>query len=68
MSAADKRRLNQAAHWNARQAAATTPQEVVAVWFDACRMVARRSEKEGHPEVWPALASHLHDFFQRHAQ
>lgn len=53
--------------WNDRQAAATTPEQVVAVWFDACRMVAKKASKAGRPEVTRELASHLHDFYMKHA-
>lgn len=59
---------NQADFWNARVAAATTPEEIVAVWFDACRMVAKKSKKRGRPDVTNALANLLHDFYQRNAQ
>lgn len=59
---------NQMAFWNARVAAATTPEEVVAVWYDACRMVAKRSKQRGKPDVTNKLANLLHDFYQQHAQ
>lgn len=65
--AAARRRANQAKHWNARQAAATTPAATVSVWFDASRMVATQAEKNGDPEVWLHLAKHLHDFYKRYA-
>lgn len=70
MNAARTRQKNQAAYWNARQEAATHigPSAVAAVWYDACRMVARQVEKNGSNEVWNKLASHLHDFFQAHTQ
>jgi hypothetical protein len=63
-----RRRRNQAKHWNARQAAAKTPQEVVAVWYDACRTSARQAEKNGDPQCWAKLANALHDFYREHAQ
>lgn len=59
---------NRAEHWERRQAAATTPQEKVAVWFDACRMVATHSEIAGHPEVWTKLAEHLNAFYRHYTQ
>jgi len=61
---ARRRKENQAKFWNAKQAAATTPQERVAVWFDACRMLAVRAERNGDTSVSERLASHLHDFFR----
>ena len=70
MNPAQGRQKNQAEYWNARQAAAAVlgPAPVAAVWYDACRMVARQREKQGDAEVWNKLASHLHDFFQAHTQ
>lgn len=70
MKPAQTRQQNQADYWNARQAAAAHlgPSAVAAVWYDACRMVARQREKNGSPEVWNQLASHLHDFFKAHTQ
>jgi formiminotetrahydrofolate cyclodeaminase len=65
---AERRRANQAAHWNARQAAATTPEEVVTVWFDACRMVAKQAANNGQPDAHSKLADHLHDFYKRYAE
>lgn len=61
---------NQAKHWNDRQAAAAErgPDHVAAVWWDACRMLARKAEKTGQSDVWSQLASHLHDFFRHHTQ
>ncbi|MFF1358768.1 hypothetical protein [Streptomyces sp. NPDC058297] len=60
------RRKNQAEFWNDKQARATTPEQRVAVWFDACRMLARNAVKNGRPGLDDALAKHLHDFFQHH--
>lgn len=70
MNAAQNRQKNQAAYWNERQKAAALlgPSAVAAVWYDACRMTARKAEKNGSVDIWNALASHLHDFFQKHAQ
>lgn len=65
---ARRRRENQAEFWNAKQAAATTPTERVAVWFDACRMRAAEAEKSGDTTVAEKLASHLHDFFVTHSR
>lgn len=59
-------RQNQATFWNAKVAAATTPEQVVAVWYDACRMVAKKSKNLGKPEVETELANLLHDFYRRH--
>jgi hypothetical protein len=59
---------NQADFWNPKVAAATTPEEVVAVWYDACRMVAKKSKRRGNPEVTNKLANLLHDFYQQHSQ
>ncbi|MEU6990356.1 hypothetical protein ABZ953_06795 [Streptomyces sp. NPDC046465] len=68
MTAPIDRQKNQAEYWNQRQKAAALlgPDAVAAVWYDACRMVARQSQKHGDTEVWNRLASHLHDFFQHH--
>jgi hypothetical protein len=68
--AAQKRLENQAKHYNARQAEAVQkgPMAVVALWFDASRMVAKNALEDGDPNVANALASHLHDFFKRHTQ
>lgn len=63
---AQTRQKNQAEFWNAKQAAATTPQERAAVWYDACRMLARQADKTGQQPLWDALTSHLHNFFQAH--
>jgi hypothetical protein len=70
VNAAQNRQKNQAAYWNGRQTAAANlgPAAVAAVWYDACRTVARQAEKNGNPEVWNNLASHLHDFFRAHTQ
>lgn len=68
--AADKRLRNQAAHYNSRQAEAVKlgPMYVVALWFDASRKVAKNALDDGDPSVANALASHLHDFFQRYTR
>ncbi|MCX4885883.1 hypothetical protein [Streptomyces sp. NBC_00847] len=66
--AAHTAQRNQADHWNRRQAEAAEkgPDAVAAVWWDACRMLARKAEKAGTPDVWNQLASHLHDFYRHH--
>lgn len=68
MTPAQQAQRNQAAHWNRRQeeAAERGPDHVAAVWWDACRMLARKDEKNGNTTVWDQLASHLHDFYRRH--
>ncbi|MFE9812431.1 hypothetical protein [Streptomyces sp. NPDC005548] len=66
MNAQTRQQQNEAAFWNQKQAAATTPKAVAAVWYDACRKVAANAEKNGGTDLYSALASHLHDFFQRH--
>lgn len=68
--AAQKRLENQAKHYNGRQADAVQkgPMHVVALWFDASRMVAKNALEDGDPAVANALASHLHDFFKRYTQ
>lgn len=68
--AAQAAQRNQAAHWNSRQAEAADkgPDAVAAVWWDACRMLARKAEKAGDTGVWNQLASHLHDFYRHHTQ
>lgn len=68
--AAQKRLENQAKHYNSRQADAVQkgPMHVVALWFDASRMVAKNALEDGDPAVANALASHLHDFFKRYTQ
>jgi hypothetical protein len=63
---AQRRRENQAAFWNEKQAKATSDKELAAVWHDACRMLAMRADKQGGPPLWGPLARHLHDFFQHH--
>jgi hypothetical protein len=68
VNAAQTRQKNQAEFWNARQGAATTPQERAAVWYDACRMLARQADKNGEPALWDALTTHLHNFFQAHTR
>ncbi|MFJ9551773.1 hypothetical protein [Streptomyces erythrochromogenes] len=55
---------NRAKHWNARIAEATTEKERAGVWYDACRTLARQAEREGKPNVWPALTKALHDFYK----
>lgn len=67
LQAEANRRRNQAEFWNDKQARATTPEQRVAVWFDACRMLARNADKNGQPALWDELAKHLHNFFQQHA-
>ena len=62
------RAQNQARFWAERQGAAESPAEVAAIWFDACRMVARQSELAGKPEVWTKLATTLNDFFKSHSE
>ncbi|NUS25046.1 MAG: hypothetical protein HOV92_12600 [Streptomyces sp.] len=68
--AAQRRLENQARHYNSRQAEAVQrgPMDVVALWFDASRKVAKNALEDGDPAVANALASHLHDFFQRYTQ
>jgi len=68
MTTAQNRQKNQAEYWNQRQKAAALlgPDAVAAVWFDACRMVARQNQKLGDADTWNKLASHLHDFFKAH--
>ncbi|MFJ3848322.1 hypothetical protein ACWDO6_20970 [Streptomyces sp. NPDC003674] len=56
---------NRAKHWNARIAEATTERERAGVWYDACRTLAIKAEREGRPEVWRKLTEELHDFFKR---
>jgi hypothetical protein len=58
------RAQNQAKHWEGRQAAATTPQQQAAVWYDAYRMLAANLEAAGKTEVWMRLAERLHGFYQ----
>lgn len=65
---AGRRQANQAAHWNAKQQAASTPQERAAVWWDACRMVAHQHERSGNPQVWRELIDHLHRFYEARAK
>lgn len=62
-----RRSANQAAFWNAKQAAAQTPMERVSVWYDACRMRAAHAENAGDSSVAESLASYLHDFFVSHS-
>lgn len=64
------RKRNQAAFWNEKQARATTPEQRAAVWYDACRMLARNAAKTSEDEqtpVWDKLSHHLHNFFQAHS-
>ncbi|MFJ2781549.1 hypothetical protein [Kitasatospora sp. NPDC087315] len=67
MAVTSRRAQNQAKHWNGKQADAQTSADRASVWFDACRSVAHRAEREGRPEVWTQLQHTLHDFFSRHS-
>lgn len=59
---------NQTNFWNQKVADARTPEAVVAVWYDACRTVAKKAKRLGRPEVETELANMLHDFFRRHTR
>lgn len=61
-----KQQKNRAEFWNEKQAKATTPEARAAIWYDACRMLARKAEKDGRPPLWDDVARHLHSFFQHH--
>ncbi|MFM9373253.1 hypothetical protein [Streptomyces sp. Da 82-17] len=61
------RQRNQAEFWNEKQGKAQTPEARAAVWYDACRMRVRNADPAKQTELWNALASHLHNFFQEHA-
>ena len=68
--AAQTRLKNQAAHYNTRQAQAAErgPLHLVGFWYEVCRKLAKDALEDGDPTVAQALASHFHDFYQRHAQ
>ncbi|MDT0614452.1 hypothetical protein ACPZ13_00645 [Streptomyces sp. IPPR8] len=57
---------NRAKFWNARVAEAQSDQERAGVWYDACRTLARQAERDGKPNLWPALTKTLHDFYKNH--
>jgi hypothetical protein len=67
MAGPTRRQANQAKHWNGKQAEAQTPADHAAVWWDACRSVAYRAERNGDPKVWAELKTTLYEFFSRHS-
>ncbi|MCF0086705.1 MULTISPECIES: hypothetical protein [unclassified Streptomyces] len=68
--AAQKRRENQAAHYNAAQARAAEqgPMHLVGFWSDICRKVAKDALAAGDRSVADKLAAHLNDFYRAHSQ
>ncbi|OEV10228.1 hypothetical protein [Streptomyces nanshensis] len=58
-------RANRARHLNAKQeeARAQGPEQFAWFWWDAVRTLTKQ-----RPELLKPLASHLHDFYQRHTQ
>ncbi|MFF7335429.1 hypothetical protein [Streptomyces sp. NPDC008150] len=68
--AAQVRAANQAEHYNTEQAKAAErgPLHLITFWQNVCRKLAKDALTNGDPTVANALASHLNDFYQRHAQ
>lgn len=61
---------NQAEHYNAAQqrAAEAGPLHLITFWTNVNRKLAKDALNNGDPSVAERLASHLHDFYQRHTQ
>ena len=71
MNAQQARTLsNQADHYNGQQskAAEQGPMQLITVWTNVCRKLAKDALKNGDPSVADALATHLNDFYQRYTQ
>jgi len=68
--AAQKRRENQAAHYNAAQARAAEqgPMHLVAFWTNVCRKLAKDALDDGDRTVADKLSAHLNDFYRAHSQ
>lgn len=68
--AAQNRLKNQAEHYNTRQAKAAEqgPLHLVGFWYEVARKLAKDALEDGDPTVANRLSSHLHDFYQGHAQ
>lgn len=67
---ARKTLVNQTEHYNGRQAKAAEkgPMHLVGFWYEVTRKLAKDALENGDPAVANQLASHLHDFYQRHTQ
>lgn len=67
---AQKTLVNQTDHYNAAQAkaAAAGPLHLITFWTNVNRKLAKDALNDGDPSVAERLASHLHDFYQRHTQ
>lgn len=61
---------NQADHYNGQQvrAAEQGPMDLITVWTNVCRKIAKDALRNGDPRVAEALAGHLNDFYQRYTQ
>lgn len=59
---------NQTEHYNAAQARAAEagPLHLITFWTNVNRKLAKDALNNGDPSVAERLASHLHDFYQRH--
>lgn len=74
MNAAEKQRqktlANQAEHYNTAQAKAAQkgPLELITFWTNVNRKLVKDQLEAGDRTLADKLASHLHDFYQRHTQ
>lgn len=61
---------NQADHYNGQQvsAAGQGPMQLITVWTNICRKIAKDALRNGDPAVAAALADHLNDFYQRYTR
>ncbi|MFC4497902.1 hypothetical protein ACFPA8_27620 [Streptomyces ovatisporus] len=50
MNQALRTRQNEAAHWNARQSAAKTNDDLVAIMYDRCRSIVKKRRKSAANE------------------
>jgi hypothetical protein len=65
----DRRRMNQARHWAARQEAqaARGPKGVAASWWDRARAIATQQARAGDGDAaWADLARALENWCQRY--
>lgn len=61
---------NKAEHYNTAQAkaAAAGPMHLITFWQNVCRKLVKDALENGDPTPANQFASHLNDFYQRHAQ
>ncbi|MFI7278564.1 hypothetical protein [Streptomyces sp. NPDC049879] len=65
-AAAERRQRNLADHYNRRQAAARSEQELAGVMWDRARAVVTARAEGPHDPLWRELASMLHTWAQAH--